>query len=116
MKRVLKSVGCLPDHDLDGACALLYKKGIWTDSAVTIRLFAIGENRNESLCIPDHQQLQWGEVIGFFIKRFRDYQNQKSSVGQWSDDGRKLMSDALSTAPEQKIRNNFGLRLVEPVV
>lgn len=113
MKRVLKSVGCLLNKELDKACALLYQKGIWTGSAVTIRLFAIGENRDESLCIPSTHQLQWGEMIRFCIGRFRDYQNQKSSVGQWADDGRQLMTDALSADAESKIRNSFCLRPLE---
>lgn len=110
MRRVLKAIGCLPDGALDVACEHLYRQGAWVDSMVTIRLFALGQSRAEGICIPDEQQVTWDEVIEFCIGRFKAYRNPKSSVGQWDEDGRQLMADALSDSPKSNIRRSFGLR------
>lgn len=110
MKRVLKAMGCVPESAIDLACRALRSRGIWSDSAVTIRLFALGESRDDNLPISPEQQLTWHDVIKFCVKRFTDYEREKSSVGQWTDDGLQLRADALTSDPEAKIRSSFGLR------
>jgi hypothetical protein len=109
MRRALRALGCVPDSALDLACDLLYDKGAWSDSLVTIRLFGFGETRANGLCIPLCQQITWDDVITFCINRFKHYRNQKSSVGQWTEDGRQLKSAVLSRTAQPSIRQLFGL-------
>ena len=111
LKRVLKAIGCVPDSSVDVVCTALYQEGRWSNTEVTIRLFAIGERRNETLPIVLRQQVTWDDVIAFCIKRFVAYRRQKISVGQWTDDGRELMYRALAGDPKSRIRHLFGLRL-----
>lgn len=111
LQRVLRAIGCVPESAIEDACEKLYGQGRWCDSVVTIRLFALGEWKNESLLIPPTQQLTWSEVINFCVERFRSYELQKSSVGQWPDDGRELKRRALGSDPEVEIRRLFKLRV-----
>lgn len=109
MQRVLKSIGCVGPDFLEHACKRLYAKGEWANDFVQVRLFAIGETKRGDLIINDQQQLAWDDVIGFIVTRFREYRNQKSSVGQWSEDGRKLKALALGKDPEKAIREWYDL-------
>ncbi len=109
MQRVVKAMGFLPDGAIDSACDALHKQGHWSDATVTIRLLAIGETRTTTLPMPAAQQLTWDEVIEFCVTRFKDYRREKSSLGQWKEDGRRLRIDALSRQPASKIRASFGL-------
>lgn len=109
MHRVLKAVGCVPDSAIDQACEGLYEAGYWSDATVTIRLMALGEGRTASLLIPPAQQITWAHVIKFSVARLKAYEREKSSVGQWRDDGQRLRADALSPDPESSIRSSFGL-------
>jgi hypothetical protein len=110
MRRVINAIGCVPKDSVGNACQALHEKGIWRNASVTIRLFALGEWRVENLPIPQHQQLTWDEVIEFCIRRFRTYQREKSSVGQWTDDGQRLRALSLSANGAAIIRRSFGLR------
>ena len=110
MERVLKAIGCVPDSVLGAAASALYTRGAWTDTNVTIRLFALGETPNSDLMIPDSQQITWDEVIDFCIQRFREYGGPKSSVGQWASDGRWLAKTLWRRDAKERIRQNFGLR------
>lgn len=109
MHRVLKALGCVPDSALDAACEALYKEGFWHDNVTTIRLFALGELKSKGLAISEAQQVTWNEVIEFCAKRFQDYKKQKSSVGQWTNDGKKLRQLALREGLELEVRRLFGL-------
>ena len=76
---------------------------------VTVRLFAIGESRVDALPIPDRQQLTLDEVVDFCVKRFKGYQREKSSVGQWPEDGKRLQADSVGSSPHAGIRRSFSL-------
>jgi hypothetical protein len=110
MRRLLRSVGCVPEVATGHACDSLYNSGVWSDPNVTIRLFALGESENADLVISTEQQLTWTHVIGFCVKRLLAYEREKSSVGQWAADGRRLRALALGSKPEERIRMAFGLR------
>ncbi len=110
MQRVLKAIGCVPESAINIACEELYEKGFWGDSMVTIRLFAIGEFKNNELTIPLSQQLTWREIISFCINRFKKYEREKSSVPQWTDDGSQLRKCSLKHNPELETRRLFGLK------
>jgi hypothetical protein len=109
MQRILKAIGCVSESAIGMACNSLYGRGVWFDSATTIRLFALGENQDAALPIPPQQQLTWQEIIRFCVKRFIDYGREKSSVGQWSEDGKRLREAALQRGAESEIRRLFGL-------
>lgn len=108
--RVLRAVGCVPEGLIDHACHDLYRIGRWSDYTATFRLYAVGDKRDKTLSIPEGQQLIWDDVITFIVARFKLYQQQKSSVGQWSNDGRQLKTLALRSAPNTQIRRMFGLQ------
>ena len=99
MERVLRAIGCVEGQHLSQAATCLYENGSWQNESVSVRLFAIGQTKSE-LVIPGEQQLTWGEIIKFFVQRFRDYKPQKSSVGQWTADGKKLQRLALKSDAE----------------
>jgi hypothetical protein len=102
-------MGCVPDAAIAEACRSLYQTGKWSDTNATIRLFAIGERKTPSLIIGAEQQLTWSEIIGFCRHRFKNYEREKSSVGQWSEDGRVLRNACLGQNPEPEVRIRFGL-------
>lgn len=109
MQRVAKSMGCVPDAAITEACQSLYQTGKWSDASTTIRLFAIGETRNPALIIRAEQQLTWSAIIRFCRKRFESYEREKSSVGQWSEDGKSLRNACLGRESEAAVRAHFGL-------
>jgi hypothetical protein len=110
MKRVLKSIGCVAASAVEPACKALYRSGAWSDAAATIRLFALGDSKDDSLQIPTSQQLTWSEVIGFCVQRFRKYPQTKRDLGQWPIDGSDLRNAARGQEPEAKIRKLYGLK------
>lgn len=107
MERVLRAIGCVDETGVQHTAECLYCNGVWQDKAVSVRLFAVGEQRAQ-LVIPERQQLIWSEIIQFLIERFRQYKQQKSSVGQWTPDGKKLRRFALNNG-EAEIRQLFNL-------
>ncbi len=107
MERVLRAIGCVDEQDVQQAASCLYINGLWQNGSVCVRLFSVGEEKSQ-LVIPVTQQLTWSEIIQFIIERFREYKQQKSSVGQWSADGKKLQGLALKR-DEAAIRQLFGL-------
>lgn len=117
MQRVAKSIGCVTDAAIAEACQSLYQTGKWSDASATIRLFAIGERKAPSLIIGAEQQLTWSEIIEFCRQRFKNYEREKSSVGQWSEDGRVLRNACLGQNSEAEVRMRFSLpRLpIQPV-
>lgn len=108
MQRVIKAIGCVPHSDVQNACASLYSEGLWSKSDVTVRLFALGDQRS-TLRVPPEQQVTWSEVIQFIISRFKQYKRQKSSVGQWAEDGLMLKRLVSKKNAEALIRKEFGL-------
>ena len=107
MERVLRAIGCVDDQSVKQAAECLYENGSWQYETASVRLFAVGEEVDE-LVIPNGQQLTWSEIIQFLIERFCEYRRQKSSVGQWTADGRELQRRALKKS-DAKIRQLFGL-------
>lgn len=110
MHRVLSAIGCLPQSEISRVSGELHIKGCWSDAPVTVRLFALGETTDHRLPISISQQLTWTEVISFCIQRFQDYRHEKLSVGQWTEDGRKLKDLARRRNAQANIRQIFGLR------
>jgi hypothetical protein len=111
MHRVLRAIGCVSYTHLDQAAASLYSKGRWSDKNATIRLFSIGDSKDEELLCGAEQQIEWDSVIEFCVSRFLEYQNQKKSVAQWTRDGVQLRDLALQ-GDHEGIRRLFGLNEV----
>jgi len=111
LERVLRAIGCVPEGLIGLSCHDLYRIGRWSDHAATIRLYAVGDKRDKTLIIPEDQQLTWDEVITFIVARFKAYKRQKSSLGQWSDDGLQLRKLTLREDSNTQIRQKFGLQV-----
>jgi hypothetical protein len=109
MREVLRAIGCVEAFSADAASKALHSRGSWSDGAVSIRLFAVGEYRNPRLVIPLEQQLTWAEVVDFVVDRFTTYRRRKAAVGQWSLDGRLLRQSAIEGNVD-RIRSSFRLR------
>lgn len=109
MVRVLRAIGCLENHDILEAATALYETGNWSNDIVTLRLFALGEWKDENLPIGLDQQIVWSSVIRFCVRRFTEYRDQKAYHPQWSHDGADLRSLSLERN-ESGIRELFGLR------
>jgi hypothetical protein len=107
MERVLRAIGCVDDQTVKKAAECLYGNGSCQNETVSVRLFAVGETK-APLVIHESQQLTWSEIVQFLIKRFSEYRRQKSAVGQWTADGRKLQGLALENN-EAGIRQLFSL-------
>jgi len=108
MERVLRSIGCVTAKEVDAAASALYRGGKWASECATIRLFAVGDSRDESLDIDPSQQLEWSSIIDFCVGRFKEYKRQKSSNGQWAADGIHLRRLGLRD-DTPAIRHYFGL-------
>ncbi len=108
MERVLRSIGCVPGGETPHAADSLYQTGKWSNSVATVRLFAVGEWRNETLLIDPEQQIVWSSLIDFCIGRFKSYERQKASNGQWTADGIRFRKMALR-GDVRSIRAYFGL-------
>lgn len=99
MLRVLYAVGAFDSHrDLEVAQAL-YQKGCYQDDIYRVRLFALGERKNDAI-IPNAVQLVWDEILAFIFDRFTRYRAQKAHHGQWDSTGRQLY--ALASKPTQE--------------
>ena len=107
INRVLKAIGCFAPNETDRVAESLYNNGQYVSSCVTCRLFAFGESKGQ-LQIPAEQVI-WKEVIDFIVQRFKNYRRQKTDVGQWREDGKKLQEAALGRNPSGTIRNLFSL-------
>jgi hypothetical protein len=109
MERVLRSIGCcVTEEEVSAAAQSLYNDGKWSNDMATVRLFVMGERKNNDLEIDPRQQIEWSSVIDFCVRRFKTYEEQKASNSQWSPDGIRLRELALVNDIES-IRNYFGL-------
>ncbi|HSW62285.1 MAG TPA: hypothetical protein VLH56_03055 [Dissulfurispiraceae bacterium] len=110
--RVLKSIGCLSPMEIDSAAKALYQKGMFNNTIVTCRLIAVGDKRGQ-LPIEGVHQIIFNNMIEFIHARFRAYRHQKSSVGNWASDGRRLKNLASSHSErsdfKREARQYFGL-------
>ncbi|MBS1720440.1 MAG: hypothetical protein JST35_08345 [Armatimonadetes bacterium] len=117
VERVLSAVGVVPANLLyDAACAI-YKSGRFEMDGVMIRLMAFGDVR--SRITPEVEQVTFDEMIGFIWERFREYNLQKKSIGNWAPDGREMRQ--LCPSPNTSlddfrtaVRRLFGLRPEPP--
>lgn len=110
--RILNAIGCFPKSKINIAAKNLYKSGCYQCGDVSCQLVAIGDSSG-NIVIPNVPQILFADIIEFIFRRFRNYQKQKASVGNWSIDGCKLKELAnMCEKPEfeRQVRNFFCLR------
>jgi hypothetical protein len=108
MQRVLRAMGCVPDAEITSASSVLYSGHDWIGENVSVRLFAIGNERNTDSGYADVNQIIWEEVIDFCMTRFQRYGPQKKQVSQWAPDG-LLLRELAQNRNHKAIRRLFGL-------
>jgi len=111
--RILNAIGCIPRSKIKMAAKNLYESGCYQYRDISCQVIAIGDSPG-NIVIPNVPQILFTDIIEFIFNRFRDYQEQKASVGNWSLDGQKLKELAYEnhekTEFEKQVRNFFCLR------
>jgi hypothetical protein len=102
MQRVLYAVGAFKSHRASEVAQALYQKGCYQDDIYRVRLFAVGDRKDNA--IPHNAvQLVWDEILAFIFDRFTKYRSQKAHHGQWDSTGRKLYALASRGNQEEFI-------------
>ena len=99
MLRVLFAVGAFDTHRASEVAQALYKIGSYQDDIYRVRLFAVGDRKNNAI-LPNAVQLVWDEILAFIFDRFTRYHAQKAHHGQWDSTGRQLYALASRTQEE----------------
>ncbi len=100
MQRVLYAVGAFDSQRVVEVAQALYHQGFFQDDAYRVRLFALGERKNDAI-LPAAVQLIWDEILDFIYKRFTTYQHQKAHHSQWDSTGRQLYNLASQRTREE---------------
>jgi len=112
MHRILGAIGCFEEGIIPDAAEALYSYGRYQGDDVTCHLFAFGD-REGDIPIHDVPQILFDDIIKFIHTRFRKYQVQKASVGNWTEDGRQIkeLADRLRSFQDFKreVRRVFGI-------
>ncbi len=99
MQRVLYAVGAFDLSRVVVVAQTLYHQGIYQDDIYRVRLFAVGDRKNNAI-LPNAVQLVWDEILAFIFDRFTRYHAQKAHHGQWDSTGRQLYALASRTQEE----------------
>ncbi|WP_126440541.1 hypothetical protein [Pelolinea submarina] len=103
MQRVLYAVGAFDQQQVYEVAQALYQEGIYQNDIYRVRLFAVGERKNNAI-IHTAVQLLWDEILVFIFNRFASYQAQKAHHGQWDSIGRQLFELASRHTQEEFIK------------
>ncbi|NOT39229.1 MAG: hypothetical protein HOP13_01925 [Alphaproteobacteria bacterium] len=92
LDRTIRSVGIVLPGDVPKIADILRKRGGYSDQRIEIAIVSFGSKANSGLQthLPQLVQKSWDEVIKFVFNRFSAYDDQKSDVSQWDQDGRLL--------------------------
>lgn len=80
MEKVLSAGGFRPVEQVDAIAEALYRRGIWDDEGMVIRIVCFGDRHNSGLARshPAVPQLLWKQhVLPFIYQRFDQYQLEK---------------------------------------
>jgi hypothetical protein len=99
MQRTLYAVGAFEPHRASEVAEALYRVGCYQDDIYRVRLFAVGDRKNNAI-LPNAVQLVWDEILAFIFDRFTRYHAQKAHHGQWDSTGRQLYALASRTQEE----------------
>jgi hypothetical protein len=99
MLRVLRAIGPLGREESRLAARALYEHGSYRSQLYQIVLVCIGSRINPNLrhSHPAVEQITWDDVTHFIYDRFRAYQNEKRSHGQWNQTGQNLWNVAVAS-------------------
>ncbi len=100
MHRVLYAVGAFDTRRVPEIALALYQKGIYRDDIYQVRLFAVGDRKNDAI-LPNAVQLSWDEILTFIFERFTSYQAQKAHHNQWDRTGTRLYDLASRQSLEE---------------
>jgi len=102
MLRVLFALGAFQSQMIDEISMHLYNEKYYEDEMFRIRLFAVGERKNEGLSTAV-VQLSWNEILEFIYYRFKKYRSKKSQHQQWNHTGRMLFRLAQRLRVEEYV-------------
>ncbi len=102
MKHVLCAVGAFNSNQVPEVAQALYKKGCYQDDIYRVRLFAVGDRKNDAIP-PYAVQLEWDEILAFIFDRFTRYKDQKVQHEKWDSIGRQLYALASRRKQEEFI-------------
>jgi hypothetical protein len=98
MDRVLYAIGAFQDELISQVADALYNEQYYENDMFRVRLFAIGQQKNQELLENSKNvvQLSLDEVLRFIYYRFHKYHHQKAQHRQWGDIGSTLFVEALN--------------------
>jgi len=102
MHRVLYAVGAFPKSTVPSVAEAMYDNGYFEDEQFRLRLFAIGNEKNDSLP-KTTVQLTWDEVLDFIYRRFSEYRRHKAQHDQWDTEGKRLYQLSTELSREKFI-------------
>lgn len=100
MQRVLFAVGAFDLHRVVEVAQALYHQAYFLDDTYRVRLFAVGERKNNAIP-PAAVQLSWDEILTFIFDRFTFYRAQKAHHSQWDRTGTRLYNLASGKTREE---------------
>ncbi len=85
MLRVLRAIGAFEEMELNEAAAAIYEQGFYENERYRVSLFCVGEKENEEVKqkYKEVPQITWDNIFEFIYNRFKNYERQKVSHGQW---------------------------------
>ena len=102
MQRTLYAVGAFDSHRAPEVAQALYQAGYYQDDIYRVRLFGLGERKNDAI-LTTAVQLLWDEILAFIFDRFTKYRSQKAHHGQWDSTGSWLYALASRRTQEEFI-------------
>ena len=100
MQRVLFAVGAFNLPRVVEVAQALYHQAFFADDTYRVRLFAVGERKNDAIP-PAAVQLTWDEILMFIFERFTSYRAQKAHHSQWDRTGTRLYDLASRQTREE---------------
>ena len=92
MQSVLRAIGAFEKETIEEVAKNIYEHGAYDGKQYKIVLVCIGREVNQDIlnkysAVP---QITWQQVSGFIYSRFKSFDRQKVSHGQWDDVGKEL--------------------------
>jgi len=80
MQRTLYAVGAFEPHRDPEVAEALYQKGCYQDDTYRVRLFAVGDRKDNAIP-PNAVQLVWDEILAFIFDRLPDITLKRRTMG-----------------------------------
>lgn len=114
MESVLQAVGAFKKETIEEVAENLYKKGVYDGNQYKVVLVCIGKDVSQEIsakysAVP---QITWRQVSNFIYSRFKSFERQKISHGQWDNVGTKLWT----CMEKSKHEDDFHTKLIKLVI